>query len=111
MLKNVSILLAFLLSNTMANSFITKKEYGEMLYKNPRGIGCDKCHGKDGSGSVISEFFDKEDKKRTLFAPSIKFYNAFTLHKGIKKHPSYVPKYFLTTDELVSVSKFLEGES
>ena len=34
-----------------ASDFITKNEYAKMLYQNPRGIGCDKCHGSGGEGS------------------------------------------------------------
>lgn len=32
------------------NSFITKYEYGKMLFNNPRGIGCNNCHGDDARG-------------------------------------------------------------
>ena len=38
------------------NSFITKYEYGKMLYANPRGISCIKCHGKDAKGKKIATF-------------------------------------------------------
>jgi len=44
------ILPIFLLAD---ESFISNLEYGEMLYKNPRGIGCIKCHGKNGKGKII----------------------------------------------------------
>ena len=27
-----------------------------MLYKNPRGVGCDKCHGEKGEGSLIVKY-------------------------------------------------------
>ena len=35
------------------NSFITKYEYGKMLYNNPRGIGCNNCHGDDARGKNL----------------------------------------------------------
>ena len=38
------------------NSFITKYEYGKMLFNNPRGIGCNRCHGDDARGRKIVEF-------------------------------------------------------
>lgn len=38
------------------NSFITKYEYGKMLYNNPRGIGCNNCHGDDARGKKLVEF-------------------------------------------------------
>lgn len=57
------------------NSFITKYEYGKMLYNNPRGIGCNKCHGDDARGKKIVEFKQEHDKKIyncSLVAPDIK---------------------------------------
>ena len=38
------------------NSFITKYEYGKMLYNNPRWIGCNNCHGDDARGKKLVEF-------------------------------------------------------
>ena len=54
-----------LYSLAQSADFITKMEYARMLYLNPRGIGCDKCHGANGTGSVISKFkhFDKKTNK------------------------------------------------
>ena len=40
----------------LSESFITDVEYGKMLYQNPRGIGCDKCHGKKGGGLLIASY-------------------------------------------------------
>ena len=51
------------------NSFITKYEYGKMLFNNPRGIGCNKCHGDDAKGKKIVEF------KRQLENESKRVYN------------------------------------
>ena len=38
------IFFTFLLA--FSKDFITDIEYGKMLYKNPRGVGCNKCHAK-----------------------------------------------------------------
>ncbi len=46
----------FLVKHKAEDSFITKYEYGKMLYKNPRGISCAKCHGENAKGKVISKF-------------------------------------------------------
>lgn len=57
------------------NSFITKYEYGKMLFNNPRGIGCSNCHGEDARGRKIVEFKHVHDKKTyncSLVAPDIK---------------------------------------
>ena len=47
------------------SSFITPLEYASQLYKNPRGIGCIKCHNKNGEGKVIANYYiiDRDNKK------------------------------------------------
>ncbi len=78
--------------------FITKDEYARMLYQNPRGIGCDKCHGKHGEGMVLSSFI-KDGQIVELRAPKInnipikRFYNSF------EKKSNLMPVYFLTDKE------------
>ncbi|MCV6608065.1 MAG: cytochrome c [Campylobacterales bacterium] len=104
-----SLLFAFvLLSNLFGeDSFITKSEYGEQLYKKPRGIGCSNCHGKGGSGMKITSYLHKK-KKKEIIAPSIRFLSAKKIEEGVNKHPSFVPKYFLVEDEYKSLEAFLE---
>jgi len=88
------------------DSFITEQEYGQHLYKNPRGIGCDKCHGKQGEGMVIAKYKDKNEKKelRTLEINSIgfeKFKDALIQRRGV------MPKYFLTSEEIKALYGYL----
>ena len=45
------------------NSFITKYEYGKMLYNNPRGIGWNSCHGNDARGRKMVDFKQMHEKK------------------------------------------------
>ena len=85
----------FLLFATFAfcSEFITKSEYAKMLYQNPRGIGCHKCHGDKGEGALIVKYkaFNKKTNKyeeRSLMAPRInnlefdKFKSAVTEEYG-----------------------------
>ena len=97
------------------NSFITKKEYGAMLYKNPRGIGCNKCHGSQGQGMVIAKYKHKDKKsnkliEKSLIAPAINTVS-FEVFKEIlvrKKNKSLsMPTYFLTIDELTSIHFYI----
>lgn len=89
------------------DSFITEQEYAANLYKNPRGIGCDKCHGKNGEGMVISRYKHKGEKK-ILKTESInnlefaRFKEAFKTKKGV------MPKYFLTSSELHTLYNYLQ---
>ena len=58
------LILGLLCSAAFASDFITKNEYAKMLYQNPRGIGCDKCHGSGGEGSVIAKYKKKIKKPK-----------------------------------------------
>ena len=104
----------FLLFITFAFSeeFITESEYAKMLYKNPRGIGCDKCHGSKGDGALIVKYkaFNKKTNKyeeRSLMAPRInnlefdKFKSAVTDSKGV------MPSYFLTENEILNLFEYI----
>ena len=82
-----------------SESFITKAEYASMLYKNPRGIGCHKCHGLKGEGKVLARYVSKKGPQ-TLLAPNIqglsyeKFYNSLNSQKVV------MPRYYLTDEEI-----------
>jgi len=102
-------------------SFISNLEYGEMLYKNPRGIGCIKCHGTNGKGKLIATYTnDKTGQKEKLIAPDITkisykiFYNKIKYSKVLKKgkfrvlNYSAMPKYnYLVDDEIKSIYNYL----
>ncbi len=91
------------------DSFITEQEYGEHLYKNPRGIGCDKCHGKRGEGTVIAKYADKGVPKelKTYEINSIDF-GAFRL--ALQERRGVMPKYFLTPQEIKALYSYLHKD-
>jgi len=90
------------------DSFITKEEYAKMLYHNPRGIGCQKCHGEDGKGKILGRY---REQNRTILikAPDItklpfkKFYDAL----ASSKH-RLMPHYFLTKKEIKTLYYYLK---
>ncbi len=86
-----------------------------MLYKNPRGIGCNRCHGSRGQGLLIAKYkkFDKKTNKlieKSIIAPSINR-ASFEVFKEVlmrKKNKSLtMPTYFLTVDELTSIHYYI----
>ena len=113
------------------NSFITKNEYGKMLYNNPRGIGCNKCHGDDARGKKIVEFKQEHDKKIyncSLVAPDIKDieYEIFSVKVNSKKNPNFkfdkeqvcdkliyyanvMPTYFLVEEEIEAIYYYIKN--
>ncbi len=132
--------LLFLFSTTLLlsetnfdNSFITKFEYGKMLYNNPRGISCVKCHGSDARGKKITSFTHIKNKikyKCTIKSSDITniTYKKFLMtldprvkkiKKKFKKHQvcekltyrNSMPTYFLTNEELDSIYFYLKNKN
>jgi hypothetical protein len=111
------------------NSFITKYEYGKMLYENPRGISCKQCHGNNAQGKKIVKFVHKvKDKiyncevktKDLRDVKLIPFLDKLNPEKKLKKvkflkeevcekliYGNTMPKYFLTNDELDSLYYYI----
>jgi len=113
------------------NSFITKFEYGEMLYNNPRGIGCNTCHGDNAKGKEIVSFKHVYNKKKydcVLTVPSIKNieYDMFYKKVNAKKNPkkkfskeevceklvyksNIMPTYFLVDEEIDAIYYYVKN--
>ena len=113
------------------NSFITKFEYGKMLYNNPRGIGCNSCHGDDAKGKKIIDFKQEHDKKIyncNLSVPNIKDidYAIFSEKINSKKnqnkkfekeevcekliyYANVMPTYFLVEEEIEAIYYYIKN--
>lgn len=113
----ISFLTLYLFANSIDNSFITKFEYGAMLYENPRGVGCVKCHGKGDKAVVIAKYKTKDRKtkklvNKSIIAPAINkvsyevFLNKMTADKTESK---VMPTYFLTDEELKSLYYYIKN--
>jgi len=114
------------------NSFITKYEYGKMLYANPRGISCIKCHGADARGKKVASFTHIKNKKKykciiksnditnisykdfihTLDPRLKKVKKKFKKDEVCKKltYGNSMPTYFLTNEELDSIYFYLKNK-
>ena len=95
--------------------FITKTEYAKMLYLNPRGIGCDKCHGAKGEGSLISKYkhFDKKTNKTVddeLRAPKINDIDFESFKAALTKPKGVMPSYFLTDEETTILYEYITNQ-
>ncbi|MDD2888943.1 MAG: hypothetical protein PHY66_14185 [Aliarcobacter sp.] len=114
------------------NSFITKYEYGKMLYNNPRGIGCNSCHGNDARGRKMVDFkqqlLDKKVYNCSLVIPDIKNidYETFSTKVNSKKNPNLkfekeqvcekliyyanvMPTYFLVEEEIEAIFYYIQN--
>jgi cytochrome c553 len=101
------VLISLFLSGLWGDSFITKYEYGEYLYDNPRGIGCNRCHGQKGEGKLIAKYFDEEDKEVELKGGNIQKVALQKLYKALQNPPTVMPKYNLTDQEIEALHIFL----
>ncbi len=101
------------------SSFITQMEYSSLLYKNPRGIGCHKCHGLKGEGKLIATYTDtkkvKEGEKvykikvkKEFRAPAINKLDYKTFHDSLTKTVRGMPKYYLTEGEIKALYFYLK---
>ena len=95
----IFIIISLLFSTLHAEqSFISTDEYAKMLYKNPRGIGCNKCHGSYGQGAIIYTYM--EDGEFTdLTAPAINNLSLQDFYQAFNKKSNLMPEYFLTDKE------------
>jgi hypothetical protein len=103
-MKKLILLLPFLLFGD--ESFITQFEYGQMLYQNPRGIGCNNCHGEKGEGKIIANYTHKK-KQIQLSAPKIIDIPYENFVRSFSRTNSIMPRYYLTTKEIQSIYLYL----
>ena len=113
-MRSVFLILLFCLAIFGAD-FITKTEYAKMLYLNPRGIGCDKCHGTKGEGSLISKYkhFDKKTNKTVddeLRAPKINDIDFESFKAALTKPKGVMPSYFLTDEETTILYEYITNQ-
>ena len=83
-------------------SFITPAEYSAQLYKNPRGIGCQKCHGDNGEGKLIANYKHKGVAK-SFRGPKINTLSYGEFYKALNRRKNGMPRYFLTDKEVAAL--------
>ena len=82
-----------------ATSFITKEEYAAGLYHNPRGIGCQMCHGESGEGRKIASYKEKGEVKVFQGNPINRIPFPEFYHRVNSKIVG-MPRYYLTDTEI-----------
>ncbi len=100
-------------------SFLLDYEYGRMLYNNPRGIACNKCHGKEGlGGQKIAKYYDKHKNPKILKGLNITTYSFEELKESLKNRyrnkenrrvrHKIMPIYYLTDEEIKAIYTYLQ---
>ena len=90
-------------------TFITPIEYASQLYKNPRGIGCQNCHGDKGEGRLVASYIHDEVKKE-FRGPAINGMDFDKFYKEMNKRKNGMPRYFLTKKEVQALYLYLNQE-
>ncbi len=98
-------------------SFLSSVEYGRMLYKNPRGISCSKCHGEMGKGGQkIAKYYDKQKNPKLLKGVDIRDYSLEDLKASLenkykennrRNYHKIMPIYYLTDEEAQAIHDYL----
>ena len=95
-------------------SFMSKYEYGQMLYHQPRGVSCAACHGERGEGKIIATYMeiqkDKTKVKKVLKGSDIRQISLEKLTKALNTGPSVMPKYFLADEEIRAIHFYLNAQ-
>jgi len=89
-----------------SESFISDYEYGEMLYDNPRGVGCKQCHGNEGEGKMIVKYSDKKGE-HTISGADIRKKSLKEMIISVNKRHKVMPRYYLTNDEVKQIFNYL----
>jgi len=102
-------------------SFLSSVEYGRMLYKNPRGISCSQCHGKEGKGGQkIAKYYDKNRNPKLLKGVNIISYSLEELKASLEnkyrennrsKPHKIMPMYYLTDEEIKAIYDYLQNSN
>lgn len=105
-------------TNQEDESFLSTVEYGRMLYRQPRGISCSQCHGKEGKGGqVIAKYYDKKKNPKLLRGVNITGYSLEELKASLKnqyrennrtKRHKIMPIYYLTNEEANAIYNYLQ---
>ncbi len=89
------------------SSFITPMEYASSLYKNPRGIGCDNCHGQKGEGRLVATYIHKK-KKKEFRGPAINNIMFDEFKDALQHSKRGMPRYYLTIEEVKALFFYLQ---
>ena len=90
-------------------TFITDMEYAAQFYKNPRGIGCQHCHGAKGEGKLIANY-SHEGEKKSFSGPAINKLDFVTFFNQVNERKRGMPRYFLTQKEIKALYLYLHQD-
>lgn len=109
MLKKATFLFFTSLCFLHSSDFLTVKEYGKMLFERPRSVSCAKCHRENAKGGLIGSFENKKSKQQEIYAPSLHGLDFKRFNSGVNHKNNFVPRYFLTENEIVAIYEYIRN--
>lgn len=106
-MKKIS-LLCFCLLSLQAEDFISEFEYGQMLYRDPRGVSCVPCHGETGEGREIVSYKNDKGERITISGPDIRTASLDQIRRSVQESRGVMPRYFLTDKEIRTIHAYLQ---
>jgi len=91
-----------------AEDFISDFEYGQMLYRDSRGVSCVPCHGETGEGRFIASYRNRKGQKIEVSGPDIRQATLSQIQEAMHKGPGWMPRYFLTDKEIAMIYAYLQ---
>jgi len=96
-------------ASLFAEDFISEFEYGQMLYRDPRGVSCVPCHGETGEGKKIVSYRNSQGETVTISGgPDIRSSTLKQIRESILHGKGIMPKYFLTDKEIKTIHAYLK---
>lgn len=92
-----------------AKDFLTKYEYAKLLYTEPQGVGCDKCHGIYGEGVFLGSYHNKKGIEVIVHTKPIYNLSKEEFITKMNQEQIFMPKYSLSKDELVLIYEYLQN--
>jgi len=103
------LLLVSLCAVLFSEDFISEFEYGQMLYRDSRGVSCVPCHGETGEGIArIVSYHDEKGREVVISGPDIRHTTLKQMRESVKQGQGIMPRYFLTDREIKAIYAYLQ---
>ncbi len=91
--------------------FLTEFEYAQMLYKEPRGISCVRCHGEKGEQVFQIDyvaFYKQREYQKEIVVDPIHLLPFEKFRAGVMRSGRFMPTYRLSNFEIKTIYRYLQ---
>lgn len=101
-------------SISLQGDFLTKFEYAKMLYNDPRGISCRKCHGDNGETLSVFNYYShyrRGKHEREIVIRPINKLSFREFKRGLSRRIRFMPIYRLSDKEIEAIYFYIKKAS